>query len=362
MALLDPFRLRSGAALRNHLALAPLTNQQSHPDGRLSDEEHAWLVRRAAGGFGLVLTAATHVAPEGQGFDGQMGVWGDHQLPGLTRLASAVREAGGVPVAQLFHGGVRSPSRLTGRQPVSASVFHEDSPGFEVPRALTDAEIEGVVAQFVGAARRVAAAGFGGVELHGAHGYLLGQFLSSTQNTRDDSWGGDPARRAALVRRVARDVRAAVPAPFAVGVRLSLEDFGNAKGLDLDECVAAAAGLAEDGVDYVHLSLWNWRRNTKKRPDQHPVPLVRGALPADVAIVAAGDVWTADDADQLSALGADIVCVGRAAIVDPDWPRHVVAERAEPIRGPRTPEQLAEVAVSPAFVTYLRRFRDLVAP
>ncbi|MEZ4239523.1 MAG: tRNA-dihydrouridine synthase [Myxococcota bacterium] len=271
------------------------------------------------------------------------------------RVVDAREHVEGRPL--LGPGG--SPSRLTGVQPISAVAFEEDSPGFEVPRPATAAELEEIVVAFRDAAVRAVGAGFRGVELHGAHGYLLGQFLSRL-NTRTDGWGGDPAGRTRLIREVARAVRAAVP-DAVVGVRLSPEDGGNARGLDLDESVAAAAALADDGVDYVHLSLWDHRRPTRKRPEQHPVPLFRAALPAEVALLAAGDVWTAEEARWLHDQGADAVVVGRAAIVDPDWPRHVVAEGREPVRGPRTPEQLAEVAVSPAFAAYLRRFRNLVA-
>src|SRR5262245_5791607 len=102
--LLEPLRLRSGALLRNRLALAAMTNQQSHDDGTCSDEELRWLERRARGGFGMIATCAAHVSEDGKGFDGQLGVWGDHQLPGLRRLAAAIGETGALGVTQLYHG------------------------------------------------------------------------------------------------------------------------------------------------------------------------------------------------------------------------------------------------------------------
>jgi 2,4-dienoyl-CoA reductase-like NADH-dependent reductase (Old Yellow Enzyme family) len=360
-SLLAPLPLRCGAVLPNRLALAPLTNQQSHEDGTLSDEELAWLERRARGGFGLVSTCAAHVLAEGKGFDGELGVWGDHQLPGLTKLAGALSAHGGLALVQLFHGGVRAPSRLTGVQPVSASEFVEDKPGFEVPRAATEVEIEHVVSAFREAAERSVRAGFHGVEIHGAHGYLLSQFLSRTQNLRTDGWGGDLAGRARLIRTVTQEIRGALPEGAVVGVRISPEDAGQARGLDLDESLVLARWLAEDGVDYVHVSLWDWTRNTAKRPEQHPVPLFREVVPREVALVAAGNVWSRQDAERLVELGADVVSVGRAAILDPDWPQRVGRDGREPVRPPRTAAQLAEVAISPGFVEYLRRFRGLVA-
>ena len=156
-----------------------------------------------------------------------------------------------------------------------------------------------VIAQFRDAAVRAHTAGFAGVELHGAHGYVLGQFLGA-MNIRGDRWGGSLENRARLVREATRTVRGAVPASFLLGVRLSPEDYGNARGLDLDESLQVARWLAADGVDFLHVSLWDAQRNTKKRPDAHPVTLFREALPADVALVAAGGVWTRQEAESSS--------------------------------------------------------------
>lgn len=356
-SLASPITFRSGATAPSRLALAPLTNQQSHADGTISADEHAWLERRAAGGFGIIETCASHVSVDGQGFPGQLGVWGDHQLPGLRGLAAAIAGHGALGLVQLYHGGVRSPSALTGRQPWSASEFDEDRPGFERPRAATAADLERVHADFVAGARRAAAAGFAGVELHGAHGYLFSQFLSSAMNRREDEYGGSLENRARLLRGVARAVRAACPAPFVVGVRLSPEDFGHARGIDLDESVQVAAWMAEDGLDFVHVSLWDGHKNSAKYPDRHPLPLFRAALPDAVKIVAAGKVWTRDDAEALLDRGADVVALGRSAILNPDWPRLALAGAFEPERGPLTPTQLRALAIGDGLVEYLRNFR-----
>lgn len=358
--LLSPVRFRCGAVARNRVCLAPLTNLQSEDDGALSDDERRWLERRAEGGFGLVETCAAHVSADGKGFDGQLGIWSDHHLPGLRALAGGLARAGALGVVQLYHGGVRSPSRLTGRQPWSASAFHEDRPGFEPPRAATEADIAAVIEAFVAAAVRAQAAGFQGVELHAAHGYLLSQFLSRTINVRGDGWGGDFAGRARLLRTIAGRVRAATPAPFVLGVRISPEDFGFARGLDLDESLALAGWLADDGIDYLHLSLWEAARNTAKRPEEHAVPLFRRALPDDVRIVVAGNLWTRAEADAQLARGADLVALGRAAILNPDWPTQVADPGFLPERGPLTPDELRARAIGEKFVVYLRRFKNMV--
>lgn len=363
-ALLTPIQFRSGAVAPNRLALAPLTNGQSQPDGSLGDDELRWLGRRADGGFGIVETCAAHVSQDGKSWDGELGVHDDAMLPGLRRLAARCAVAGGLPLVQLFHGGVRAPSKVSGSQPWSASSWHEDSPDFEVPRAGTEADITGAIAAFAAAARRVASAGFAGVEVHGAHGYLLGQFLSRTMNQRPatDGWGGELPGRARLMREVVRAVRAAVPAPFVVGVRISPEDFGNARGLDLDENLQLGRWLCDDGIDFLHLSLWKSADNTKKRPGEHALPLFRAVCPPEVRLIVAGAVWTPAEAEALLARGADMVALGRAAIFNPDWPRRCADPDFQPRRPPATPEELRELTLGPAFIRYLGRMRGLVAP
>ena len=133
---------RTGKKARNRAVVAAMTNKQSNEDGTLSDEEINWLTRRAEGGFGIVTTAATHVVPGGQGWDGEMGGWGDHQLPGLTRLATGINEHGAISLAQIFHGGMRCPQRLTGVQPVSASINSTSDSDNGETRALEDSEID----------------------------------------------------------------------------------------------------------------------------------------------------------------------------------------------------------------------------
>jgi 2,4-dienoyl-CoA reductase-like NADH-dependent reductase (Old Yellow Enzyme family) len=360
-SLFEPIAFRGGAVAPNRIALAPMTNLQSLPDGRLGPDELAWLALRADGGFGLIETCAAYVASDGQAWPGELGVHDDACLPGLRRLTARLGRAGALGVVQLFHGGVRAPSSVTGRRPWSASEWHEDGPDFEAPRAATEDDLAGAIAGFAAAAARARAAGFGGVELHGAHGYLLGQFLSVAMNRRTDGWGGDLAGRARLLREATRAVRAAAPPPFAVGVRISPEDFGQARGLDLDESLQVARWLADDGVDFVHLSLWKVFEPTRKRPDAHPLPLFREAVPAEVRLLAAGKIWTRDDAERVLGLGADMVSLGRAAIANPDWPRRIADPAWQPRRPPLSSAELAGRGLAPVFARYMRRWKGFVA-
>jgi len=353
--LFDPIALRCGLVLPNRIALAPLTNLQSQPDGLLGDDELAFLARRADGGFGLISTCAAYVARDGKAWHGELGIDRDECLPGLTRLAARIHAGGARAIVQLFHGGARADAALTGEPVWSASAWVDEAQQV-TPRAATTDDIGRTIDAFETAAARARAAGFDGVELHGAHGYLLSQFLSRTMNTRDDAWGGDLAGRARLVREVMRRVRARCGEQFAVGVRLSLEDFGQARGLDLDESLEVARWLADDGADFIHASLWDVTRMAAKRPEVHPLPLLRDAVPREVAIFTAGKIWTHAEAEAVLARGADVVALGRSAILNPEWPRDEAT-----LRPPATRAQLAERAVSPLFASYLTRWKNFVA-
>lgn len=359
--LFAPLTFRNGVVAPNRLWLAPLTNTQSHADGALGDDELRFLARRAEGGFGVVETCAAYVTDDGKAWDGQLGVAHEAHAPGLARLAEAVAGHGALPVAQLFHGGLRAnPELVPGGRTVSASAWEED--GVKTPEPATEADLARVVDAFRAAAVRCERAGFAGVELHGAHGYLLAQFLSTTQNRRTDTWGGPLARRARLLRDVFRAVRDATSPRFVVGVRLSPETGGASRGIDLDESLELAGWLGDDGVDFLHVSLWKADANTRKRPDEHPVPLFRAALPRTTPLVAAGNVWTRADAEALLARGADAVALGRAAIANPDWPRAAADATWAPARPPLAPAELAARAVGPRFVAYLQKgFAGFVA-
>ena len=192
-----------GPAMANRFMLAPLTNLQSLPDGTLSDDEIHWLDMRAQGGFGLVMTAAAHVQRQGQGFPGMLGIWSDDHLPRLTDLATKLRQHGSLSSVQLHHAGMRSPAELIGEAPQGP--FADAETG---TRALSTAEVEQLRDDFIAAAVRAEKAGFDGVEVHGAHGYVLAQFLDATNNQRDDRYGGSFENRTRLILEVIDGIRA----------------------------------------------------------------------------------------------------------------------------------------------------------
>lgn len=347
-----PISLPCGLTLPNRAALAPMTNKQSNADGTLAEAELRWLVRRAQGGFGMVSTCAAYVCDEGKAWDGQVGVASQAHLPGLTRLASALRSSGSMPIVQLYHGGIKAD--LAPDLKLSTA----DAPGV---RGATEGDLQRVVGEFVGAAERSVAAGFAGVEIHGANGYLFTQFLAPEDNPRTDAYGGDLPGRARLLRQTLRAVRAAVPGEFAVGVRISPVDVWTRRGLLLADGVQVARWMGEDGADFVHLSLSDASAPPPHEPDAGPVATaVREALASPVPLIAAGGIGTAADVQRAMAAGVDVVAVGRAAIRHGDWPRLVADPQWAPAAPPWSPDDLRAEMVGEDLIDYLRGFRSLI--
>ena len=235
--------------MKNRFMLAPLTNLQSHEDGVLSDEEFKWLTMRARGGFGLTMTCAAHVQAVGQGFPGQLGIFDNNHIEGLTRLAKEIKKQGSIAICQLHHAGMRSPEDLIGETPVCPS-YNEKTGA----RALSYEEVEQLRDDFIAAAMRAQEAGFDGVEIHGAHGYVLCQFFASGINNREDIYGGSLANRYRILFEIIDGVRECCHDNFMLGVRLSPERFG----MKLDEVKQIAQRLFNEGkIEFLDMSLWD---------------------------------------------------------------------------------------------------------
>ena len=352
----SPLTFKRGPAMKNRFMLAPLTNSQSHDDGTLSDAEFHWLRMRAEGGFGLTMTCAAHVQAVGQGFSGQLGIFGDEHIDGLTRLATALREAGSLSSVQLHHAGMRSPAALVGTTPVCPSVNEEFG-----ARALNSDEVEQLIEGFIAAGERADRAGFDGVELHGAHGYILCQFLSAETNLREDQFGGSLENRARPLLAIIEGIRARCRADFQLGLRLSPERFG----IDLAEMRELAAELMRAGdLDYLDMSLWDAFKEPVdkaykgKRLIDHFADIDRHGVRLGVA----GKVKTAKTVEDSLQAGADFVLLGRAAILHHDFPRRVETDPVfEPIGLPVTRAHLANEGLSEVFIEYMANWPGFVA-
>ena len=357
-SLNDPLELRHGRTLPNRFALAPMTNLQSHSDGTMSDIEIAWLVARARGGFGLTMTAAAYVHPAGQVWPRQLGISADAHIAGLEQLAREVAETGSVSSVQLHHGGVKAISAVSGHDVVGP--WADAQTGV---RALSTAEVEQAVDDFAAAAVRAEKAGIDGVEVHGGHGYLVGQFLDESNNTREDGYGGNAAGRARFVHEVVRAIRGRTGPDFQVGLRLSVERYG----LVADEMVDLVADLLAGGdLDYIDLSLWDVKKLPVHAPKGSPMLIDHFlGLPRNgTALGVAGRITGAADAQWVQDQGADLGFVGKAAIAD-----HAFAHRAMTDAGyqspafPVTKDHLRAEMLGEPFVEYFAaNWPHLVSP
>ncbi len=351
----SPLHFTRGPAMANRFMLAPLTNLQSHVDGTLSDDEMHWLEMRAKGGFGLVMTAAAHVQRGGQGFPGQLGIWSDDHLPGLTALAAKLRAAGSLSAVQLHHAGIRSPQEVIGEAPQGP--FADAETG---SRALAIAEVEQLRDDFIAAAIRAEKAGFDGVEIHGAHGYILAQFLDAENNQRSDGWGGSFENRKRIILEVIDGIRAATRADFQVGLRLSPERFG----IRMAEALALAEEVMTGGkLDYLDMSLWDCFKQPEEAEFagrtliEHFTALPRGTTKLGVA----GKIMDAAKVKACLDAGADFVLIGRGAILHHDFPRRALADAAfESAPVPVTRAHLEAEGLGAAFVDYMASWKGFV--
>jgi 2,4-dienoyl-CoA reductase-like NADH-dependent reductase (Old Yellow Enzyme family) len=347
-ALSDPLTLTRGPTWSNRITLAPLTNWQSHADGTLGDDEYRWLTMRAQGGFSMTMTCAAHVQASGQGFPGQLGAWSDAHLPGLTRLAQGIHAGGGVSSLQLQHSGRRADKALTS-QPVVAPWDDAETGA----RALTTAEVEQLVQDFIASARRAEQAGFHGVELHGAHGYLLAQFLDGGNNRRSDRYGGSFENRYRILFELIAGIRAATGPDFQLGLRLSPERFG----ITMPESLALAQLVLDDGrLDYLDMSLWDCFKApldpayAGKSLIAHFAALDRGATRLGVA----GKIMDTVTANRCLDSGVDFVMIGRGAMLHHDFARRALADPAFCcIERPVSRAHLQAEGLGPAFLQYV---------
>jgi 2,4-dienoyl-CoA reductase-like NADH-dependent reductase (Old Yellow Enzyme family) len=237
-------------ATRNRLIRAGTSETMALDDGAVSDELVSLYRVLAQGGVGAIFTGHMYCHERGRYLRGQTGIYDDGLLPGLRRLTDVVHASGGLVLAQLAHAG--SQSRAAGVRPVAPSAVANALTGRVAPAASAD-EIAEAIQAFAAGARRAIAAGFDGVHIHGANGYLVSEFLSPLTNRRQDEWGGDAERRSRFVLEVIRAVRAHVPSDRALTLKLGVVDAPG-RGLALDESLPVAARAVAAGVDAIEVS------------------------------------------------------------------------------------------------------------
>jgi len=342
--LFSEFKLR-GVTLANRIGVSPMC-QYSCEDGFANDWHFAHLAARAVGGAALVFTEAAAVAPEGRISPEDLGVWSEAHFEPLARIARFIKEQGAAPGVQLAHAGRKAstyrPWSGQGSVPESEGGWRTVAPsavpfgGYATPEALSVEGIEALVQAFATAATRAYEAGFRAIELHGAHGYLLHQFISPLSNHRMDAYGGSFDNRTRFLRDCVAAMRDALPDSCPLFVRLSATDWTEG-GWNVEQSIELSRRLKSLGVDVVDCSSGGNIPDAKIPVGPgYQVPFAqRVRKEAAIATAAVGMIFEPAQADQIVRNGeADVVLIARELLRDPYWPLRAARELGTPMSWP----------------------------
>ena len=324
-------------SIRNRIVMPALGTNLASRRGEVTPQLLEHYRARARGGAGMIIVEGTSVHFSGRGFPFQLNVDHDDLIPGLRELTEAVHNEGARILIQLHHGGRNTDSRISGVQPIAPSAVRSPV-GVETPRAMSAAEIENMIDTFASSAVRAKKAGFDGVEVHGAHEYLVSQFMSPYSNFRRDRYGGSPARRLRFAREIVQCIRAETGPDFLISFRISGDEYVP-KGMHIKDSIAAAKSLVNAGVDVIDVS-----GGVYETPHLiiSPMVLKQGVhihlseqmkKEIKVPVIGVGRINTPGFAERvLSENKADLVAMGRAFVSDPEWPRKTREGRTQEIR------------------------------
>jgi len=326
--LFSPIDIR-GLKLKNRIVMPPMASYTGTEEGYITPETSQYYRARAAGGVGLIIIEHTYVLPSGRRHRRQLGLVSDAHAGLLRPLVDEVHRHGAVAVIQLTHAGAKATADVIGQTPIAPSAVKASS---DEPAAVAmDAhQIDQVVEAFVACARRAADAGFDGVELHGAHGYLLNQFMSPVTNSRTDEYGDGPEGRLHLPLRVIHAVREAVGPELIIMYRLGADD-GLPGGITPEDALEIAPRLVDAGVDVIDVSgglrgyqPFEWKGEGFFADISGRMKTICGA-----PVIVTGGIKSPATADSIIRQSkADLVGIGRALLKDPNWTAHARLEQA----------------------------------
>ncbi len=326
-------------ATKNRIVMPPMVRNYADENGFVTQRYIAHIDRIAQGGVGTMIFEASFIRPDGKGFSHELGVYTDEAIPGLRQLVNAAHAYGVVVGPQLFHAGRQTSSKVTGVQPIAPSAIPDPTTN-EIPRALKVDEIHEIVNDFASAARRSKEAGCDFVEIHGAHGYLITQFLSPFSNSRNDQYGGSEEGRMRFMSEVVQAVRKAVGSKFPIIMRISANEMV-AGGLTLEDSAHIAKKLEELRVAAIDVSSGNYASFNRgyliapmSMPDGLQVPFAEWIKSCvKIPVIAVGKIRSPAMAEDIIRTGkADFVALGRSLLADPDWPKKAQDGRVDLIR------------------------------
>lgn len=343
--LFEPLQIKN-LSIKNRIVMPAMNTNFADPKGYVTQKFINYYRERAKGGVGSIIISSAYIDPRAKKRSGGLAIYDDDFIPGLALLSSSLKEYGAIVFQQLNHNGRLLASSdllktdVEDRYVVApTAILHPVTGGY--PRELTLQEIQELVRKFAQGARRAKAAGFDGVEIHGAHGYLIGQFFSPYTNKRSDVYGGSLEQRMKFPLEVVREVRRTTGSDFAISYRMSAVEFVDG-GVNIEEAKILAKELEKEGVDIIHVT-----GGINESPEGMLLTIPPMTMPKDllyplagqireavsIPVIAVGRIDCPEVAEGiLQSGGADLVATGRALICDPFWPQKAMQGKTDEIR------------------------------
>ncbi|HFN5907571.1 TPA: NADH-dependent flavin oxidoreductase [Escherichia coli] len=353
-SLFSPFMLTEKIKLRNRIVMAPMTTWSANPDGTISEQELEFYKRRSQN-VGLVITGCTYVTPSGIGFTHEFAAYDDRFINSLEKLAAAAQSGGAPAILQIFHAGNKAiPELVPNNDVISASASSVKSGDFMKrvvqSREMTENEIQETIRAFGDVTKRAIKAGFDGIELHGAHGFLLQNFFSPLFNQRNDRWGGDLEGRMRFPLAVLQEVKNVVyeyaTKPFAIGYRISPEESATG-GLRIEDTYKLLDRLISSGISYIHTSLVSINDSYPVESPNGPrtIELILNHIAGRVPVIAAGKIRTPSQAQEAISTGLPLVAIGKGLVINPEWVTLAESGRSHEIQTTLNPQLVPELTI-----------------
>ncbi|EFH3859297.1 NADH-dependent flavin oxidoreductase [Escherichia coli] len=353
-SLFSPFMLTEKIKLRNRIVMAPMTTWSANPDGTISEQELEFYKRRSQN-VGLVITGCTYVTPSGIGFTHEFAAYDDRFINSLEKLAAAAQSGGAPAILQIFHAGNKAiPELVPNNDVISASASSVKTGDFMKrvvqSREMTENEIQETIRAFGDVTKRAIKAGFDGIELHDAHGFLLQNFFSPLFNQRNDRWGGDLEGRMRFPLAVLQEVKNVVyeyaTKPFAIGYRISPEESATG-GLRIEDTYKLLDRLISSGISYIHTSLVSINDSYPVESPNGPrtIELILNHIAGRVPVIAAGKIRTPSQAQEAISTGLPLVAIGKGLVINPEWVTLAESGRGHEIQTTLNPQLVPELTI-----------------